>query len=205
MAATKVGTGCEIAIKITNDAEMYLYASGTNGKNCYDATARIIDGCPSSNGQSGWISGPSAGESYQVGIRQLNDPGAKHSKFTDNTHLGYNQARCIMKTSNLFFFSFSVDSVNWDDGNWGRSLLSKQRECGIVSGWTWEPSQSGKGFDFGGGQVADHQGYFNLPTAIGAGCVERGIEAAADLPSGTVSCVKIGNPLPCIPFIGHAC
>ncbi|KAI9861758.1 MAG: hypothetical protein M1813_005107 [Trichoglossum hirsutum] len=201
MAATKVDTGCEIAIKIANDAEMYLYASGTNGNNCYDATARIIDNCPSSNGQSGWINGPNFGEFYQVGVRKLNGQGAKHSNFADNNHLGYNQARCIRDEGSLFYIAFYIDSVNWDDGDWGKSLLSKQHGCGAVTGWTWEPSESGKGTDFGGGQIGDHYGSFNLPRLIGAGCVERGIEAAMDLPSGTVSCVGIGDPLSCFPLL----
>jgi hypothetical protein len=72
------------------------------------------------------------------------------------------------------FYSFYINSVNWVDGDWGTSLLSNQRGFAAVTGWTWEPSQSGEGVEFGGGQVGDHHGSLNLSRFIEPGCVERG-------------------------------
>ncbi|KAH0556897.1 hypothetical protein GP486_005312 [Trichoglossum hirsutum] len=86
----------------------------------------------------------------------------------------------------FFYFTVNLQTTGWDDGNYGRSILDNERNCGIVTGWTWE---AGGDYDFGGGVKADHYGRFNLPELIGNGCIEWGIATALGLNSGSVICV----------------
>ena len=75
--ATRFGTtGCELAIRITDTLELYLYSTSP-GQNCYDATDKIINTCIPTYRQ-GWIGGPNAGEFYQLGTRAANAPTAVH-------------------------------------------------------------------------------------------------------------------------------
>ncbi|KAH8602267.1 hypothetical protein B0O99DRAFT_606147 [Bisporella sp. PMI_857] len=83
LVATRFGTsGCEIAIRITPDLELYLYSTGP-GQNCYDATDKIINTCIP-NYRQGWLNGPNFGEFYQLGTRAMNAPTAVHPPIARN-------------------------------------------------------------------------------------------------------------------------
>lgn len=96
-------------------------------------------------------------------------------------------------------YHFFLDTVNWNDGNFGGSLLANANGCGVTTQWTWETRAAGEGFNFGGGFRADHWGGFTLPIFVVPGCGEHAIERALDLPAGSVSCGPAKSGI-CAPF-----
>lgn len=65
LAAQKISdTGCEFAVKIAGDKELYFYATNS-GQNCYDATEKMINSCMTDNGSpindAAWVNGPNYG------------------------------------------------------------------------------------------------------------------------------------------------
>ncbi|XXH04960.1 hypothetical protein Hte_011384 [Hypoxylon texense] len=190
-AARQSDTGCEYAVKIAADKELYFYVTN-DGQNCYDATERMINTCINDRkNDAGWINGPNYGEFYQVGVRALNGAGSHHGGFPDdkNNHLGYRQVAC-QRTDNGksdLWYGFRVEITDWDDGNYGRTIRDHAKKCGLLSKWKYEDEPS---FAFADGRKADKYASWRLPLLIGDRCGEKAIEAALGLQSGSVTCKR---------------
>lgn len=190
-AARQSDTGCEYAVKIAGDKELYFYATN-DGANCYDATEKMINTCINDKkNDAGWINGPNYGEFYQVGVRGLNGDGSHHGSFPDDkkTHLGYKQVSC-QRTDNGksdLWYAFKVEVSNWDDGDYGRTIRDKAKKCGVLSEWKYEDEQS---YTFSDGRKADKYASWRLPLLIGDRCGEKAIESALGLQSGSVTCKR---------------
>ncbi|KAI9762486.1 MAG: hypothetical protein M1840_001246 [Geoglossum simile] len=192
MAAKKVSdNGCEYAAKISSGRELYFYAT-SSGDNCYKATERMINNCMADKNDgnpihdSSWINGPNYGEFYQVGVRTLNDPKAVHDPINTGSgeHLGYTHVEC-KRDDNVVYNTFHINLSNWDDGNWGRSILEKVKECHLSpTEWKYEPGSDG---EFADGTKSDHWASFHLVISNG-GCAESKIEEAMGLRGGGLDC-----------------
>lgn len=190
-AARQSDTGCEYAVKIAADKELYFYVTN-DGSNCYDATEKMINTCINDKkNDAGWINGPNYGEFYQVGVRALNGDGSRHGSFPGdkNNHLGYRQVAC-QRTDNGksdLWYGFRVEVTDWDDGDYGRTIRDHAKKCGLLSQWKYEDEPS---FAFSDGRKADKYASWRLPLLIGDRCGEKAIEAALGLQSGSVSCKR---------------
>ncbi|KAI2626440.1 hypothetical protein GGR54DRAFT_590978 [Hypoxylon sp. NC1633] len=188
-AARQGDKGCEYAVKIAANKELYFYATN-DGQNCYDATAKMIDTCISNNKKdAGWINGPNYGEFYQVGVRDMNGDGMHHGKFPDGNkaHLGYRQVAC-QRTDNGksdVWYGFKVVLTNWDDGNYGRTIRDHAKKCGVETEWKYEDETQ---FSFSDGVKGEKYASWRLPLIIGKRCGEKAIEEALGLQEGSVTC-----------------
>jgi hypothetical protein len=194
--ANRVGTdGCQYAIKVANTKELYFYTTQA-GQNCYDATAKIIDTSGSSR-NAGWINGPSPYEFYQVGVHDINTKGpgdTAHDDFPiDNEHLGYMHLACRRTDALIALnYHFEFKLSNWDDGDWGKSIMHEANKCDRVLGtdsWKYEDENS---YKFGDQSSANKQGSFTLSLAISDRCGEKAIEKVLGLKDGSVQC-PMGN------------
>ncbi|KAF7948416.1 uncharacterized protein EAE97_003827 [Botrytis byssoidea] len=81
-----------------------------------------------------------------------------------------------------FFFLFEVYNINgWATSDNGAGLREQETVCGALTGWDWHAAE-------GGGYASV---YFNLPTILTAGCVERAIVTAG---GPKLSCQGEGVP-----------
>ena len=194
--ATRVGsTGCEYAIKVSNNKELYFYTT-QDGQNCYDATVKIIDTYGDSK-DSGWINGPSVGEFYQLGIHDINTKGpggVSHDDFpADNQHLGFMHLACRRSDGIAELdYDFNLKISGWDDGNWGKSIKTEADKCDKVLGTDhWKYGEENN-YKFGDGSAADHWASWTLALTIPQRCGEKAVEKVLGLKEGSVQCPR-GN------------
>ncbi|KAL9126567.1 MAG: hypothetical protein Q9217_004397 [Psora testacea] len=75
MVATPVNDGCEIAIALSSDVEIYAYrgtsSTGAQWQDCWDSFANITETCIQRGPNTGWVPGPDEYQFSQAGIRIL--------------------------------------------------------------------------------------------------------------------------------------
>ncbi|KAJ8120461.1 hypothetical protein ONZ43_g2835 [Nemania bipapillata] len=84
-------------------------------------------------------------------------------------------ADCILWDQG-FFFQFEIYNIAYWATDGGRELKKQESGCGALTGWDWHPANPSY-YPYV---------YFNLPTLIAAGCVERAIASAG---GPKISCV----------------
>jgi hypothetical protein len=90
-----------------------------------------------------------------------------------------------MRNNDFLFDTYNIKISNWDDGDWGRSILNKVRDCLLSpTGWTYEP---GSDATFADGTQNDHWVSFHLVISDGE-CAEGKIEEAIGLRAGGLNC-----------------
>jgi hypothetical protein len=196
--ATRVSDkGCQYAVKISNNKELYFYTTN-DGDKCYQATENIINTCGKSK-LAGWVNGGSPGEFYQVGVRDINTVGPGNSMLDsfpdDKQHLGYMHFACRRTDGGKWEYDFQLKLANWDDGDWGKSIMHQADKCEKVlhtDHWKYEAEDANNAYQFQDGSKADHWSSWTLAMTIPDRCGEKSIETVLGLKEGSVKCSNDG-------------
>ncbi|KAF7551375.1 hypothetical protein G7Z17_g5044 [Cylindrodendrum hubeiense] len=181
--------GCEFVTKISAGKELFLSATHS-GQNCWDATQRMVDERMTDNGEpiftESWVNGGEY-EFYNVGVRDFNtlDIGS-----TPSHHLGHIHVAC-RRWQESFWDRFEIYTSDWDDGNWGKSILESVKGCNLSpTKWRFEdaPSKDVSEHTFEDGTMAQKWAKWRMAIAVGAECAEGKIEEAIGLRGGGLDC-----------------
>jgi hypothetical protein len=86
----------------------------------------------------------------------------------------------------------AIETVNFDDGDWGKTIQQNvHNNCGGIGAaneWVYEPTDGT--YDFGGEQKSDHKGSFRSPW-FQNGCTADTMSVALGVPKGSVVCYAV--------------
>ncbi|KAH7124806.1 hypothetical protein B0J13DRAFT_646671 [Dactylonectria estremocensis] len=180
--------GCEFVTRISQSKELFLSASHA-GQNCWNAIERMIEERMTDNSEpiytESWVNGGDY-EFYNVGIRDFTNANIESSP---SHHLGHLHVACS-RFEELFADRYEVYISNWDDGDWGRSILHGVEGCHLSpTQWKYEdaPSDGVSAYTFSDGTDANKWGKWDMVVSNG-GCAESKIEEALGLRAGGLDC-----------------
>ncbi|KAF7556209.1 hypothetical protein G7Z17_g1603 [Cylindrodendrum hubeiense] len=180
--------GCEFVTRISQGKQLSLSASHA-GQNCWDATERMIEERMTDNGDpiytESWVNGGD-NEFYKVSISDFNNANIESSP---SHHLGHLHVACG-RFEEVFSDRYEVYISNWDDGDWGKSILNGVNGCHLSpTGWKYEdaPSDGVSPYTFTDSTNAQKWGKWSMVISNG-GCAESKIEEALGLRAGGLDC-----------------